>query len=440
MADDTDDLEFDSGEEFPVDDIDRILLCAANRAYEIESDGAELPLSDNPAYNRYNIKNTKCFLSERKINAAFVGQTEEATIIAFRGTLPFGPKVISALPSYVAGLGLKGLAFLVPADSKLGEVIKTATEATELFVLKEDSAPAHNFFTDWQDDVMGAHLSHDSNQGAVPIVAQLKGRTHRKFREGIRELWDGSELKPYLLSLLRQPHVKAANRIWLTGHSKGGALAVLCAYLCCEELRREFPELHIQVRTFAAPRVGDKVFVEHYDSLDIQTKRFEYGGDIVPHMPPEATMFGALQGVLALLGFEVKAIAGVKGYRPVGDLRYIRFKGTKIVGNLSTLEEASQDVTSLANLLASIREGYKGLGACHNSHDDGSYWKAIFKETVGAPPPGVALLPPALEPVADRIHAKITIIEEIEVDCVLHVPRPPKKRGILAWMKRASRR
>ncbi|XP_051125333.1 phospholipase A1-Igamma1, chloroplastic [Andrographis paniculata] len=67
----------------------------------------------------------------------------------------------------------------------------------------------------------------------------------------------------------------------ITGHSLGGALALLNAY----EAARNFPELPISVISFAAPRVGNIAFRDELYQLGVKTLRITIKQDIVPRMP-----------------------------------------------------------------------------------------------------------------------------------------------------------
>ena len=72
-----------------------------------------------------------------------------------------------------------------------------------------------------------------------------------------------------------------AKPLFITGHSLGGALAILAAL----ELKRQgFPIA--QVITFGQPRVGNAAFKRIYDAvLGAQTFRVVYEEDIVPRIP-----------------------------------------------------------------------------------------------------------------------------------------------------------
>jgi triacylglycerol lipase len=68
------------------------------------------------------------------------------------------------------------------------------------------------------------------------------------------------------------------HRLWLTGHSLGGALAMLCA-LAWEGAVEG-------VYTFGQPRVGDSAFCARYDSaLKSRTFRIIHADDIVARVP-----------------------------------------------------------------------------------------------------------------------------------------------------------
>jgi hypothetical protein len=86
-------------------------------------------------------------------------------------------------------------------------------------------------------------------------------------------------------SLVRDQTTKAINalpgaRLYLTGHSLGGALAVIAA--------AHFRQKVTAVYTYGQPRVGDQVFSDAFDrALGDRTFRYVNNYDIVPHLPPE---------------------------------------------------------------------------------------------------------------------------------------------------------
>ncbi|KAK4254593.1 hypothetical protein QN277_009951 [Acacia crassicarpa] len=67
----------------------------------------------------------------------------------------------------------------------------------------------------------------------------------------------------------------------ITGHSLGGALAMLNAY----EAGSTIPDLPITVISFGAPRVGNFAFKDELDKLGVKTLRIVTKQDWVPRMP-----------------------------------------------------------------------------------------------------------------------------------------------------------
>lgn len=92
------------------------------------------------------------------------------------------------------------------------------------------------------------------------------GKVHRGFMDALNEVWP--ELLPYL-SMLDGKGFK----IWITGHSLGGALAALCGALYGK----------VQgVYTYGSPWVGDEDFKEH---VNVRVYRIVNGEDIVSRIP-----------------------------------------------------------------------------------------------------------------------------------------------------------
>lgn len=70
--------------------------------------------------------------------------------------------------------------------------------------------------------------------------------------------------------------------IQITGHSLGGALAILCAV----DLQYNFPHKDYEVVVFGCPRVGNAAFAKSYNKRVFNTIRVENGNDIVTKLPP----------------------------------------------------------------------------------------------------------------------------------------------------------
>jgi triacylglycerol lipase len=101
-----------------------------------------------------------------------------------------------------------------------------------------------------------------------------------------------------LVRLLAGP-VAAGRKIFVTGHSLGGALAALIA----ERIHTELPgavDAVEAVYTFGMPRVGNQIFADRYNPhLGMRTYRFVHGDDIVPTVAPSDLKFRHLGRYLA---------------------------------------------------------------------------------------------------------------------------------------------
>ena len=70
---------------------------------------------------------------------------------------------------------------------------------------------------------------------------------------------------------------------WLTGHSAGGSLAILCSYLLSQDLK----DKKFKVVSLANPKVGGSLFAKDYNTIsNIECWRVVYDKDIVPMFPP----------------------------------------------------------------------------------------------------------------------------------------------------------
>ncbi|MEZ6188422.1 MAG: lipase family protein [Planctomycetota bacterium] len=94
--------------------------------------------------------------------------------------------------------------------------------------------------------------------------ARAGGGVHAGFKECLDSLWPK----------LRQTLAARSKPVWLTGHSLGGALAVIAG--------TRLPRVQ-GVVTFGTPRVGNQAFA---DGLRIPCARYVNGRDGIPHMLP----------------------------------------------------------------------------------------------------------------------------------------------------------
>jgi hypothetical protein len=110
-------------------------------------------------------------------------------------------------------------------------------------------------------------------------------KIHSGFRGALREV------ERDLLDLIRTEGQGRAR--WLTGHSLGGALAILCAGLA----KLALGEVVQGVYAFAPPRVGNQKWVDAYrGALGSRTWWFAREGDGVVRLPPRALGYRHLTG------------------------------------------------------------------------------------------------------------------------------------------------
>jgi pimeloyl-ACP methyl ester carboxylesterase len=135
------------------------------------------------------------------------------------------------------------------------------------------------------DPVVAANWITDFNIRTGP------GGIHRGFADGVEGVW------PALLAALGG----TTKRIFMVGHSLGGALAVVAAWLLTGDNQAAAERIPsgaaidvgriAGILTFGMPRLGDEGFATAYRSRGLwqRTVRLEYGSDIVPSLPPAAT-------------------------------------------------------------------------------------------------------------------------------------------------------
>ena len=106
-------------------------------------------------------------------------------------------------------------------------------------------------------------------------AASVTARWHQGFVSAITAIW------PVLCPAVEAECQKQDRPLWVTGHSLGGALALLAAWL----LKRKFVNVH-QVVTFGAPMVGNAdVSAALNREFGGKITRYVNGPDPVPLLP-----------------------------------------------------------------------------------------------------------------------------------------------------------
>jgi len=252
------------------------LIKASAYAYDIGKTG---PLTDPvlPALlgeqgEGYGVASAATDTQDGNRDAGYVWHSGDELIVAFRGTLPYS----------------------------------SGDQQTSQEMLSIE---------DWINDA-NARPAADPDLGAV----------HGGFEAAFQSVWPG--LMQQIKSWQTAGKLSTNPKVYVTGHSKGGALAMLAA------VKLKDAKLPVtQVITFGAPRVGGADFAAKYAGID--GIRYENEDDLVPHVPLnglELSLAPLLRRVIDLQG-------SPKGdFVSVGKLRYIDSDG-----NIQTPADAAAE-------------------------------------------------------------------------------------------------
>ena len=174
------------------------------------------------------------------------------------------------------------------------------------------------------------------------------GKVHRGFLKAFTGI-EGAERETAVEDIVKAALCEACSvgdgpplPVFVTGHSLGGALALLTTRLL-------LPDVTGACYTFGAPRVGD---YEFFHRVKTPVYRIVNSSDVVPRVPPGAGMI-FWRGVVRALSWWVGSVPVVskwldklealldklRGYRHYGDLRYLsdvaegQFQDVRLLSN-----------------------------------------------------------------------------------------------------------
>jgi hypothetical protein len=198
--------------------------------------------------------------------------------------------------------------------------------------------------SDWMSD-----WANDFEAKLVPFSKVPGVQVHKGFHDSIESLSGQGLLRSVAARLAANPGA----RLYITGHSKGGALAHVAALL----IKRAHPNLPLGgVVSFEAPRAGHTSFAQACRDSQIDALRFEYQDDIVPHVPPTGPLVSALEAALAKapalarrLPFRAPRSGPSLTYEHAGQLRFVDWSGA-IIPDSTTLQV--KRVAAMAAMIA----------------------------------------------------------------------------------------
>jgi len=126
----------------------------------------------------------------------------------------------------------------------------------------------------------GESAEEDEQSRAVPLFHSRqwsKAQIHRGFASAY------ASIAPRLITKLQSLLIERRRPVFLTGHSLGGALAMICSFDV--HTRLGLPASEILVSTFGAPRAANESFRSVYDSHIPTCWRVVVGPDVVAKLP-----------------------------------------------------------------------------------------------------------------------------------------------------------
>lgn len=129
---------------------------------------------------------------------------------------------------------------------------------------------------DWLlSDAVNLLILPTGRMGTDFAAAGVGARFHQGFINALVDIW------PQLLPAVESEMKRLERPLWITGHSLGGALAVLSAWL----FNRKFVDVH-QIYTFGGPMIGNVAASQSFDKA-FRGKIFRYvnAPDPVPKLP-----------------------------------------------------------------------------------------------------------------------------------------------------------
>lgn len=281
------------------------LLCACECTYDINAvTGVFTP--GKIYYPAVKYVKTPQPISADNVNACLVGQNSDGIIVAFRGTLP---------PSLHSALSLR----------------------------------------DWLGDFFDVPRMAATGLGKVP------GAVHSGFYNAVLSVIGN------VAQAVKALDPGATTPVYVTGHSKGGAMAPIAAYLLSQSY-------HIPVRqvvTFASPRPGDSGFRAGYQAVIPNHTRYENYGDLIPLVAPSHTpvdLLTAIFGRIPRYGADIANLfqrAKDWDYQSVGSLSFVQSSSShfQIVSTeplesqiLAVLEQVGRDILAF---------NYSSLASAH---------------------------------------------------------------------------
>jgi hypothetical protein len=249
----------------------------------------------------------------------------------------------------------------------VGQVNFTSSQSGIIVACRGTLPPSLNdpaSIYDWIQDFFAKPTTSTNGPYAVP------GEVHSGFFNATTAVAD------QVATLVKGFNPGPDNPVYVTGHSKGGGVASILAYILSQNM--SIPNVQPLV-TFASPKPGDTKFQAGFQSVLSQT-RFENYNDLVPLLPPSASFISLVVAVLKMIPYVGQDLANLFqsaegwNYAPVGTLEFIT-SSFQLEANYSVALQTLDVVREFGSDLLS--ENFSSFAAAHSLAPGGGYNTAL---------------------------------------------------------------
>ncbi len=156
----------------------------------------------------------------------------------------------------------RGEITLIIDDAERGVYAVIRRREEELLIIFRGTVSKREWISNFR--VIKKCVPYDNTESKIRVHTGFIN-TYKAVREKLLTLIDAS-----------------VRKITLTGHSRGAAMATLCAV----DFQYNFPDREIEVYCYGSPKVGNRAFADSYNKRVTKTVRIETRGDIIPKLPP----------------------------------------------------------------------------------------------------------------------------------------------------------
>jgi triacylglycerol lipase len=219
------------------------------------------------------------------LNASVSGDAQNALFLARACEMAYLAES-EASPRFQSELGLA--AKLISIDNT--QVYVGESDDALVVAFRGSEAPnTLDGLKDWLLTNANNYLILPEGQGGTDFAAAGVGaRFHRGFLDALAMVWES------LFAAVDQAQKTKERPLWVTGHSLGGAIALLAGW----RFQRNFLAVH-EIVTFGAPMIGNEAAAKAFEQ-EFSGKIYRYVDleDVVPHLPSVSLLANAYKHCL----------------------------------------------------------------------------------------------------------------------------------------------